>query len=198
MREYSAIIAALFFLSLGVSARAGAAASPLAEEDSAQEPPVSSTPSYYSLAEIWAYEWGKPDQPLKGANLFLDGKLLGASPLALKPLLVNKPFFQLSAQMPGYREGMRDSVRIPQEGVVKVAMLPENPDLWFTLPSFFVGLGLVAGGLVAANQENSGSNANSMALIGSGLGVMGLGYTISWAHVPFLEKAVAQANAKNE
>lgn len=195
MKMLARIIALMLALALSAAARADEAGLALAEEDAATSPPVSSTPSYYSLAEIWAYEWGKPDKPLKGASLFLDGKLLGTSPLAVKTLMVNKTAYELSAQMAGFREGVRPAVKIPQEGVVKVAMLPENPDLWYTLPCFLVGLGLVGGGLAAAN---SGSNSSSVVLISSGVGVMGISYTISWLRLPFLERAVAEANSKNE
>jgi hypothetical protein len=105
--------------------------------------------SYYSTAKITVLDLGRDGAGLEGAELFIDGRFVGKSPLDLSGFLISKPAVALSARLAGYDEALRPALRIPPEGEVRVVMAGDNAASWYTTPSWIAGL-LMLGGAVAA------------------------------------------------
>ncbi len=148
---------------------------------------------YYSTATLGAFAWGSPGRPLPAA-LFLDGRLVGTSPVNLsRGVLVDKPGFALEAQLDGYEEALRPSVALPREGEVKVAMAPLHPGAWYSIPGICLGLGLAAAGFVAAGQGGAAPGAGT-ALIAAGAGLIGVSYAVSWFQKSSVDRAVRRYN----
>jgi hypothetical protein len=157
------------------------------------------SPSYYSSAKVIAFDSSRPAEALKDVEIFLDGAFVGKTPLELSGVLVNKPSFALTARVNGYEEAVRPAVQIPAQGELRVAMAGDNAASWYTAPSFVIGLGLIAGAVVAYSQNNGSSSSVGASLVGSGLGLIGLSQAVARLfHLPALRRQAEDYNRKHE
>lgn len=170
---------------------------PEEESGTAQSASASSSAgSYYSSARIEALDYGHGMKPLEGAEIFIDGRFLGKSPLDLSGFLVNKPAMTLSARLPGYNDAAREAFKIPAEGNLGIAMVGDNAASWYTMPSWIAGLAMLGGAVAAYSQNNS---QVGIALVGGGVGVIALSQAVARLfHLPRLESEAAALNAKSD
>jgi hypothetical protein len=155
--------------------------------------------TYYSTARLSVVDAGHGMRPLEGAELFIDGKYVGKSPLDLSGFLVDKPSVALSARLGGYNEALRPALSLPAEGEARIAMSGDNAASWYTTPAFVVGL-LAMGGAVAVYAQNDPSTSDSgLALVCGGVAVIALSQAVAhFIHLPALEKSTAALNARPE
>jgi len=134
------------------------------------------TQHYYSAARLTAVDAADPGQELHGALLFIDGQLVGASPVDLKTFFVDKPGYRLEARMDGRTAGLREGVALPAEGELRIALADGHAGRAWTVGGLALGLGLAAASLLSW-EHNPGTGA---VLMGCGLGSVALGWNISW------------------
>jgi hypothetical protein len=152
--------------------------------------------SYLSHAKLMPFEWGHPDKPLDGVELFLNGQFLGSSPLSLDGYMVQRLQLTLGARKDGYEEAERAHVKIPVEGELRVALLNENAASWYTTPAWVLGLGLV---VAAAAASNNGSGSTGVGLAGAGVGVIAISQLAArFFHLPALRRQVEAYNSRSE
>jgi hypothetical protein len=152
--------------------------------------------SRLSRARLRAFAWGHPGRSVDGAELYLDGSLVGRSPLALDGVLVSAAGVSLAARADGYEEALRPRLDLPADGSVAVALLPEDAADAITLPGWAVGLGLVVAGVLTYQSASPGAG---LGIAGGGLLCAAL--TQLWARfvtLPRLRAAVGAYNARPE
>lgn len=148
--------------------------------------------SYLSHASIEAVD-ARSGEPLEGAELFLDGVYLGASPLTLAGRVIDRPLLPLAARKEGYTEGLRPGVAVPEDGVLKVAMAPTTAARWYTQPAWVIGLGLLAASAVVYDSKAPGAG---LALVSGGVGVISLSQLAArYVHLPALRRKAERWNA---
>jgi hypothetical protein len=161
-------------------------------------PATSSAPareSFYITADVRVHRLGK-EESLEGLSVFLDGQLVGQSPLNLSGYLVNRQTATLSVAGAGYLESFRYDVDIPAGGVLDIAVLEENPSRAYTRPAFLLGLALMAGSLVAYAQPE-GEQAG-LAMLSGGIGLVCLTQIVArWIRLPILKKNLAEHNQRH-
>jgi hypothetical protein len=151
--------------------------------------------SYYSTAKITVEDAGHGGL-LEGADIFLDGRYLGQSPLELSGFLVNKPRVSMSARKAGYWEALRPALILPGEGEARIAMAGDNAAGWYTTPGFVLGLLLLGSAAVASTQNDSSSAQLGIGLACGAVGVVALTQGIArLIHLPALAKKTAARNA---
>jgi hypothetical protein len=152
--------------------------------------------SYLSHAKLLPFEWGHPDKPLEGVELFLNGQYLGKSPLSLDNFMVQRSALALTARKEGYEEGERAQVKVPVDGPLRIALLNENAASWYTTPAWLVGLGLIAGSVAA---YSGGSGSTGIGLAAGGVGVIALSQLgARLLHLPALRRDVDAYNKQQE
>lgn len=173
-----------------VSASAQSAASP------APTPaPTGDLGSALTRASVSAFEWGHPERPLVGAELFINGQFLGRSPLRLTGRVVDRSSV-VTARLDGYSEALRGRVQVPAEGEIRVAMASENAAGWYTTPSWVLGLGLLGASLAVYRADNTGPG---LALVGGGVSVIAVSQLVArFFHLPALRRAVQDYNSRPE
>jgi hypothetical protein len=151
--------------------------------------------SYYSQVRIETRDLGS-GQSLEGFHVFLNGKLVGTSPLSLKGFLVNRPKLTLSVEKPDFFEATRKNIHIPPDGIVDIAVLSLNPTRSYTRPSIIGGLALMGGSMIAYAQPE-GERIGLGMLLG-GLVVVGVTQIVSrWIHLPALKKRLHRQNHRH-
>jgi hypothetical protein len=152
--------------------------------------------SYLSRARISVFAWGRPQEELSGADVVLNGNYIGRSPVALKGIVMDQQDARLSARLDGYSEALRPAVRMPADGVVRVAVLSDNASAWYTAPGWVLGVGLLAASVALTRSDNTGAG---LALAGAGVGAVALTQLVSrLAQLPLLRRAVERYNASRE
>jgi hypothetical protein len=152
--------------------------------------------SYLSHARVVPFEWGHPDKPLDGVDLFLNDHYVGSGTLTLDGYLVQRDALGLTAHKDGYEEALRPQVRVPMEGDLRVALLSDNAASWTTTPGWVIGLGLVVGSLLTYNSN--GGNTG-LGLLGGGVGVIAVTQLIArFIQMPALRHSVETYNQKQE
>jgi hypothetical protein len=160
-----------------------------AADDDASAPAAGSRLSH---ARLHAFAWGRPAQDLPGVELYLDGALMGHSPMTLDGAVVSAAGVSLGARAEGYEDALRPALQLPDDGGVAVALLPEDAAWPVTTPGWAVGLGLVAAGVLVYRSDSPGTG---LALAGAGL--LGAGLTQLWARFVTLPRLRAAVNAYN-
>jgi hypothetical protein len=151
--------------------------------------------TFYSGATVRVNRLGK-EESLKGLDVFLDGRLVGQSPLDLSGYMVDHRAADLSVAGSGYLEAFRYDVDVPAEGVLDIAVLEENPSRAYTRPAFVAGLALMAGSLVAYAQPQ-GEQAG-LAMLAGGIGLVCLAQVVArWIHLPLLKNKLSAHNQRH-
>jgi hypothetical protein len=160
---------------------------------------ATSQASFYSTAKLSVMDFAHPGKNLDGADLFIDGKYVGKSPVELSGYLIDKPMVSISATLDGYREAIRPAVKLPADGEAQIAMLGDNAVSWYTTPSFILGLLMLGGAVVSYAQDSSQSSSLGLGLVCGGVGVIALSQIVArFFHLPALERSVQALNAKPE
>jgi hypothetical protein len=147
---------------------------------------------HLSRARLRAFAWGRPQLDLGGAELYVDGALVGRSPLSLQGLLVSAQGVSLAARADGFEEALRPALRLPPEGSVAIALLPDDAAWPVTTPGWAVGLGLVVAGVLCYRSDAPGTG---LSLAGGGL--LSAGLTQLWARFVTLPRLRAAVDAYN-
>jgi hypothetical protein len=164
----------------------------LSETAAAQE---AGRASYYSTARITVEDAGRGGL-LEGAEIFLDGRYVGTSPLELSGFLVAKPRVAMSARLPGYWEAVRPAMILPAEGEARIAMAGDNAAGWYTTPGFVAGILLLGAAAVASTQNDASSSQLGIGLACGAVGVVALTQGVArLLHLPSLSKKTAARNA---
>lgn len=146
-----------------------------------------------SRARLRAFAWSRPGVGLAGAELYLDGQLVGESPLTLGGYLAPASGVTLSAQAAGCEEAARPGLVLPVNGGVDIALLPDDAAAAVTDPGWGLGLGLVVAGVLAYRATDPGPG---LSLAGGGLLCAGL--TQLWARYVTLPRLRARLEAYND
>lgn len=151
--------------------------------------------SYYSQARLLASDFGHSGRLLEGAELFIDGKFVGNSPVTLNGFFVDKRKVAFSARMPGYGESDRMDFLLPAEGDARIYLMSDNAASWFTTPSFVAGLLAAGASLFAYSQNRPGSSSVGLSLVVGGAAVIAVAQVVArFIYLPGLEKQMAQKN----
>ena len=161
-------------------------------DDADDSGPAAPAGKRLSHARLRAFAWGRPGAGLAGAELYLDGELMGASPLTLGGFLAPASGVTLSAQAAGFEEAARPGLILPAEGGVAIALLPDDAAAGVTAPGWVVGLGLVVAGVLVYHPD---SPSPGLSLAGGGLLCAGL--TQLWARTVTLPRLRAKVRAYN-
>ena len=152
--------------------------------------------NFYSQASLKIHLLGKIDQPLEGFQVFLDGRLLGVNPLPPDSILIDKDSFDLAVSKENYWGASRKRLSIGREGIIDIAVLPQNPTSYYTRPTMLLGVLLMAGSLVAYAQPKG--EGTGLAVLGSGLALASLGQIVSrFIHIPALERKLERHNQRH-
>ena len=177
------------------------------EDDTRYFAPEESTPtaqaaegsaSFYSSARVKVFAWPDPARLIDEAEVFIEGRFAGKSPLELSGALIAKPRVEVSARLEGI-EALRPAVTFPREGELRVAMLDPDAGSWYSKPAFVASVAMLLGSLVSYAQQTPESNniGNGLVIGAVSLVAVTQGF-LQWWHKPRLARGAAEYNAQSE